>query len=207
VVGFVWNAEDEAYERDFVGDEPKAEGDKVLLDGLVADADWLELIADGPRAKGDSFTLPEELLQRVSHPLGEVNWQIDGKDADDTTKEINAELAANLSGTGKAVWVGVRDEDGKAMGVFEITADLTSKADADAGDRGEKRFVELKVGLEGEVLWDMAAGRIAGYEIEASIVSILTSARMVDMPTGKGEVRQVFELEGTSKHELVVAQE
>lgn len=207
VVGFVWNPQDEAYERDFVGEDAKKDGDKVLLDGLAADADWLELLADGPRAKGESFELPEELFERVQYPLGELNWQIDGKDADDTTKEINVELAANLSGAGKAVWAGVREDDGKQIGVFQITADLTSKADAEAEERGEKRAVELKVGYEGEVLWDMAAGRLAGYEIEASVTSILTSERMIETPKGKGEVRQVFELEGITKHKLVVAQE
>lgn len=208
VVRFTWNAKDEEYERAFVAQEgEKAKADEALLEGLAADADWLALLEGGPRAKDESFALPTELFQRVQYPLGELNWQIDGKDADGVTKEINAELAENLDGEGKAKWLGIREVEGRQLGVFSMSAELTSKADAEAEESGEKRQVDLELSYEGEILWDMAAGRLAQYAIEAEVRSVLTSTRRIESPKGKAEVRQVFDLEGTTKHTLVVTAE
>jgi len=208
VVRFTWNAKDEEYESAFVAQEgEKQTADASLLEGLVADADWLALLEDGPREKGASFELPAEVFQRVQYPLGDLHSQIDGKDPDALTQEINDELTENLAGQGKAVWLGVREEDGRQVGAFSVEAHLTSKADGETESGAEKRTVEAEVDYEGLILWDMAEGRLAEYSIEADMRTVLSSLRSIESPKGKAEVRQVFELEGKTKHTLTVTKD
>jgi antitoxin component of MazEF toxin-antitoxin module len=202
VVRFTWNAKDEEYAAAFVVAEGAEKPDADLLLDLGADVDWLPLLVDGPREKGARFEIDTKLVQRFQNPLGDLHWLVDGKEPDATAKEINAELAESLAGTVAATWQGVREEDGRSMGIFEFEAEVSARAEADVEDTGETRVVEVESTLEGELRWDMAAGRLAGYAIEVDVRSKLVSRRDVEGAQGKAQLEQVFELNGTTQHGL-----
>ncbi|MBL8861617.1 MAG: hypothetical protein JNK02_06350 [Planctomycetes bacterium] len=202
-VRFTWDAGEEEYAPTFVVAEGAERPDASLLEGLAGDLEWIVLLEDGPREVGATFALEAAVFERVQYPLGDLHWLADGEPVERVGKEINEELSENLAGKAKATWRGVREEDGRQLGVFELEADLTSRAEAET-DSGETRAVELELDYEGRVLWDMQAGRLAGYSFEADVRSVLSSTREVQGPQGKVALRQVFDLEGTAKHALTV---
>lgn len=210
-VRFRWDAQEEEYARAFVG-ESKAESgaksdepdDEDLLAGLQPDLDWLPLLADGPREKGASWSIDPKLLSRVQYPLGDLHWQVAGQPRDPVSEAVNDQLDESLTGEARATWEGVRDVDGRALGVFSIHAELSSKAEAETPDGAEVRKVEAEVEYEGEVRWDIAAGRIDSYELEGDVRTVLTSQRTLKSPKGESELRRVFDLRGKAKHTLEV---
>lgn len=207
-VRFTWDGAQEEYARAFEGaDEAKESGEALLLEGLEPDAEWLPLLEDGPREKGASFELDPKLFERIQYPVGELHWVVEGKDADPVSKSINEQLSENLEGEAKATWQGAREVEGRELGVYAIEADLKSRAEAETPDGAETRGVELEVEYEGEILWDLAAGRLAGYAFEADVRSVISTERAMETPKGKREVRQVFDLRGTAKHTLTVTVE
>ncbi len=207
-VQFTWDGKKEEYARALAGAEgEKKASEAEMLDGLQADADWLPLLEDGPREKGASFELDAKLFERVQYPAGELLWVVEGKDPDPVSKAINEQLSENLDGKAKATWQGMRDVDGRELGVFAIEADLKSKAEAETPDGAETRGIELDLEYEGEILWDLAVGHLAGYTLTADVRSQLSTTRTVETPKGKREVRQVFDLRGTAKHVLSVTAE
>lgn len=201
-VRFTWDAKKEEYAR---ACEEK-EVDPDLLAGLQDDADWLPLIEDGPREAGAEFDLEPSLFQRVQYPAGDLHWLVDGKEADPASQTINEQLVENLDGKAKAKWQGPREVDGKQLGVYEVQAQLTSHAEAEAQEGAEKRKVEVEFEYTGEILWDLAAGRLAGYALNADVRSVLSTTRTVESPKGSVEIRQVFDLEGKAKHRLTVTE-
>lgn len=201
-VVFAWDEKEEEYARTC----DAKDFDKELLEDLQPDADWLPLLEGGPREKGASFELDPKLFQRVQNPAGDLHWKVEGQEADPVSKAINEQLAENLGGKAKATWEGEREIDGRKVGVFAIEAELESEAEAETPDGAEKRGVELELGYEGEVWWDLAAGRLAGYALEAEVRSVLSTTRTIESPKGEVEVRQVFDLRGKAKHGLRVTE-
>lgn len=205
-VRFAWDGGKDEYVPTFVGesDEKAKARDAELLERLEADAEWLPLLADGPREKGAKFALDPKVLQRAQYPLGELHWYVEGKEPDPVSLAITIQLAENLDGKAEATWRGTEEVDGRKLGVYAISAQLKSKASAETPDGGETREVDLELEYEGEVRWDLAAGRVDGYELKADVRSVLSTTREVDGPNGKAKVRQVFDLRGQSQHELAV---
>lgn len=199
-VRFTWDGKKEEYAR---ACEEK-EVDPDLLADLQDDADWLPLLEDGPREVGAEFDLEPSIFARVQYPAGDLHWIVDGKEADPASQTINKQLVENLDGKAKATWQGPREVEGKQVGVFEVEAKLTSHAEAEAQEGAEQRKVEVELEYGGEILWDLAAGRLAGYALNADVRSVLSTTRTVESPKGSVEVRQVFDLEGKAKHRLTV---
>ncbi len=199
-VRFAWNGDAEEYEP--VGDVKGL--DKETLAGLAADSEWLALLDGGPREKGAEFSIDPQLFVGVGNPLGELRWQV-GADAPDAAGlSISSQLSENLDGKAKATWQGSREVDGRTLSVFALEAELKSHAAADMDDQGGKREVELGLEYEGEVLFDIAAGRLSGYSFEADAHMVYASSRAQETPQGKVHVRQSFDLAGKAKHVLSV---
>jgi hypothetical protein len=212
-VRFTWDPKDEEYARKLEGETPKSDetadgdgpDDEELLEGLQPDLDWLVLLEDGPREKGASWSIDAKLFTRVQYPLGELHWVVAGQPRDPVSTAVTEQLNASLSGEARATWDGVREVDGRSLGVFTIHAELASKAEAETPDGAEVRKVEAELEYDGEVLWDMAAGRIHSYALEGDVHTVLTSQRTVASPKGDHEIRQVFDLTGKAVHTLQVA--
>lgn len=214
-VRFTWDAKSEEYARKLDGeakDPAKSKSDdgpddEELLAGLQPDLEWLPLLADGPREKGASWSLDPKLLSRVQYPLGELHWFVAGQPRDPASRALNDQLDENLTGEARATWEGVRDVDGRALGVFTIHAELSSKGEVEAETPSgpELRKVDAEVEYEGEVRWDMAAGRIDSYELEGDMHTVLTSQRTLKGPKGESEARRVFDLSGKAVHTLKTA--
>ncbi|MCY2961979.1 MAG: hypothetical protein NTY35_17620 [Planctomycetota bacterium] len=202
-VRFTWDGAKEEYARAFEEKGP----DEDLLAGLQADAQWLPLLEDGPREKGAAFDLEPALFERVQYPAGELHWKVEGKENDPVSKAITEQLSENLDGKAKATWLGAREVDGRELGVFAVEAQLKSNAEAEAGEGGETRKVELELEYEGEILWDLAGAHLAGYTLTADVRSVLSTTRTVESPKGSVEVRQVFDLRGKAAHRLTVTKE
>lgn len=197
-VKFTWDDDDEEYTAK---SEEKAL-DAEALEGIVGDNDWLCLIEGGPREKGVEFALEAKHFAYVANPLGELRWQTDGKESDPTGRAIVAQFVENIAGEAKATWEGSREVDGRELSVFAVSAKLNSHAKADPSDG--KREARFELEYEGEVLWDLEAGRVAGYALEADAHMVQSSTRMVKSPQGEVELRQVFDLTGTTRHALTV---
>lgn len=174
--------------------------DTEFLKGLKGDSEWLELLGSKEREKGAEFEISAKVFARVISPLGDVRWHVEGKEPDPVARSINAQTSENLDGPARATWKGSRDVDGRAYGVFHVAAELKSHAEVDIGDG--KREWQLEIDYEGEVLWDLEAGRVSGYRLAANVHVIQATTRQMESPDGKAEVRQVFDLTGKTQYAL-----
>lgn len=199
-VRFTWDAEKEEYAKAWVGEG----ADDELLEMLDADLDWLGILPGKAVEKGDSWKLEPKLFVSLQLPAGSLHWTVEGKDPDPVSEVINAQLSENMDGESKATWEGLREVEGKELGVFAIEAELTTNGKGGAGDGSEERSMALEIEYEGEVLWDMAGGHIAGFTFEGKVSALMSIERTLDTPKGQVQFRQQFDLSGTSKHELSV---
>jgi hypothetical protein len=199
-VVFTWDSEKKEYAKAWDGEG----GDDELLEKLEADVDWLGLLPGKAVEKGDSWSLDPKLFVSLQLPGGNLHWKVEGKEPDPVSESINSQLSENMDGESKATWQGRREVDGKELGVIAIEADLTTQGKAGSDDGREERSMELEVEYEGEVLWDMDGGHIAGFTFEGKVHALMSIERPLPTPQGEVPLRQEFDLSGTSKHELEV---
>jgi hypothetical protein len=199
-VRFTWDPEAGEYDEAWVDKG----SDDELLEKLEADVDWLGLLPKKPVEKGDTWKLDAKVFVSLQLPSGDLHWKVEGKDPDPVGESISNQLSENLAGDAKATWQGRREVDGQELGVIAIEADLDSHGEGGNKD-GEQRTMKLEVEYEGEVLWDLTAGRLAGYAIDGKVRMLMSIESKRPMPQGEALVRQEFDLNGTSRHELEVA--
>lgn len=187
---FTWNDDSGG----FVASFPKDGGDPGLLEDLAEDMDFRFVLPKGKVADDESWDLDAKSFASVMDPGGDLKLEDKDKDADeDSDQHVGKEIRKHLTGKAHATWKGVREEDGKKLGAIAISADLSSEGDADSnGEVAGKTHFKLELELEGELLWDLAAGHFHSFQSTGTVKLDTTSSAKVPA----GEVRQELVLEG-----------
>jgi hypothetical protein len=195
-VFFTWSEETSA----FVASFPKNGGDADLLEDLNEDMDMRSMLPKGKVAEDESWDLDPKEFGSVLAPGGDL--KLKDKDADEgSNPSIGKEIRKHLDGKAHATWKGVREEGGKKVGVIALTADLVSEGEVESkGDMAGKTHFKLKLALEGELLWDLAAGHFHAFQAIGKVQLDTAATATVKMGDQSAEMRQELDLEGETSY-------
>ncbi len=154
-VVFTWNDEEHSYSKKFDGDG----ADEELLAPLVEDTDLRAFLPGKSVAAGDEWDIEAANFDFWMNPAGDV--ALTNAEDDEDSAEVEKQLRANLEGSIKATYKGERDEGGVTVGVIALVCKVQSKSETSTDQEGAKatKLYELAFELEGEILWDLKAGR------------------------------------------------
>jgi len=195
-VFFTWS--DEA--SGFVASFAKDGGDAELLDGLIEDMDLRFLLPKGKVAADESWDLDAKAFGSILAPGGDL--KLKEKDADEASdRSIGKEIRKNLDGKAHATWKGVREEGGKRLGTIALSADLSSEGDAESkGEEAGKVHFKLKLELEGELVWDLAAGHFQSFQASGKVRLDTAESAQLEMGDKSAEMRQEITFEGETSY-------
>jgi hypothetical protein len=169
-VRFHWKEDGEIYERSF----HESEGDDVLLLNLSDDMDLRALLPGKNVSEGDAWDVPGSKLLPIFLPgglPGQISPDEGGPALQTALDEIQVELA-KLVGDAKLAckYHGSRDEDGARVADIRFTLngkgplDLSKVFESMMADEEVTPQVDATANVElegeGELLWDVAAGRV-----------------------------------------------
>ena len=185
-VRFVWDEEEEVYERSWVGEAATL----ADLERWSAELDLLALLPAGEVDAGERWTVRGAPLWNVILSGFDFH-RVLGQGLEDAN--VPEEVAAALEelvneSVAEATWVGVRAEDGVELGEITLAFEAERSFDVDPGlidlhqeDATVTSFeVELELDLDGTLAWNMAAGRFESFELAGDGMLVLEFAATVD---------------------------
>lgn len=202
-VRFTRDEKSDEWKAKWAGDDASKD-DAMLLENLEGSTDLTAFLPDGDVEVGASWDLDADAFHAIDDPGGEL--KLAEEDAKDTESQRARwkQMHDALAGKGKATWRGVKEIDGKKVGVIEVEAKLSTKAATDANDEGVSLGIDLEFELAGEIHWNVAAGHVESYQLDGPVKAKFTQTRSIDTPQGKHEIKQVFHLAGEGKNSLAV---
>jgi hypothetical protein len=219
-VEFTWNEKDGAYEKKYKDSD---EGADELKD-LDPDMDLRVLLPEKKVSKGDSWTVPADKLKPLFFPGGMITKA--PEDDPEGFERIKEELESQFSQFLKefkvtCTYKGPKEEGGKSAAQIDFTFDgkmkldmgsiieevITSQGGEDVPDMDVKALFGMTLKGEGTLLWNMAAGHMANFDMKADAgldVAIEVHAQEADTPvdvnvSGKAEGKLTWELAPNGK--------
>jgi len=177
-VVFTWDAEEQRHSAKFDGEG----ADEKLLGGLFEDTDLRTFLPGKKLEKGDSWNIEPKAFRHVIDPGGELHFESDDEDQDDD--DDDEQLNENLTGEIRATFEGTREEDGAQLAVVKLSCTLKTFRENESSeeDFSTVQRLEVEFKLEGELVWELASGRLSSYQLEGD-------AKLVDKNTSTGEIQ------------------
>lgn len=202
---FTWNAEKDAFDKKF----HESLGDDALLEKLEEDIDLRGFLPEKGVAEGDTWEIEPKAFNVVVQPGGDLAMaKKDEETSADKPDGPGAQMAENLKGKATATYKGTRDVDGVKCGVIEIKAELETSAEFTPEEApGGEAKAELKatMELEGEVLWDLAAGHVHAADIHGSQSATMKITASMEMGGQAHSMIQEIDLGGDVKTTLKIS--
>lgn len=196
-IRFRWNAEEEAYEREWVD----AEGKENSLEHMAVDADLRGLLPEGAVEVGQTWEARGPGVLRLLVPLYAIEDIGEGEALDG--EEIPPELLEQLEALGEEVavtctWRGAHEEGGRTLGRIDLALALDHSLDVDPsafdedmeGMEVEPMTLSIASQLNGFVDWDLEGNHMAAVELAGS------GTLALDFAMSNAEMG--FELEGSA---------
>ncbi len=177
-VRFTWNEDDETYDRAFVDEDEEGN-----LDVLHEDMDLRALLPEGEVDEGDSWEVDPERVLDVLLPGTDPVSLLTAADIPEEGRGFAQAIAEGFGEIGEettlvCTYRGTRDVDGVeaaiiavelegSLGIDLISALSAMELPADADI--ESATLELQFEGEGELLWNMAAGHLLSFELNADV--------------------------------------
>jgi hypothetical protein len=164
---FRWDGDDESYAAEFVDDS----GDGALLDELEQDADLAGFLPPGDVEVDGTWTVGKDAMGKLLSPGGNLHF-VDEDGEEDENDDLAEQFEENLTGELRATYRGMREVDGRELASIELEGTFETEAELEDDENGVLGTASMTLELEGELLWDLAAGhavsiRLAGpCEIE-----------------------------------------
>ncbi len=183
-------------------------GETSLLDGLRADLGLAELLPEDPVEVGDTWTVDGAELEILFNPGGELHWELPAEMAEHMLPEIESrehsgELELTLVKLGEDGEHAHCSVTGTLVRVTTQPGDLSEVpvTDGDATDTVTETWE-----VEGDLVWNLAAGQVASLELDGSFAQMTLTERDPDQPgstyestfTIDGEFRVTVEAEPQS---------
>lgn len=192
-VRFAWNEEDGKFETTWEGDG----GDDGLLEGLVEDTDLRVCLPAGDVAEGDKWELGADAFRSMSDPGGDLALKEESDDEDD--EKLSRDLRDNMEGKLEATFKGLREVDGGKYAVIALEGEMKTKAEkAESGGEGHSSTMELALTfqVQGEILWDAAAGRAHSFELDCAVAAKMANVSRFEMENQAFEMNQTLSFQG-----------
>lgn len=166
-VVFKWNADKDQYECKFAGDE---KGDDELLADLEADMDYRALLPEKDAAPGAKWKLDlADVKGCFLRPGGDLPFHGE-KPAREMDLRMRKAVWESTKGEVELELGEAREEDGHHLSVIRFHGKELADASTDAdGDEPGPSRLELtgEESIEGELTWDLDAGRAKGISWNA----------------------------------------
>lgn len=205
-VVFTWDDDAEEYGAEYDGEE----ADEDLLDELEIGSVLARFLSDDEVEEGDSWEVDVDAFNKLSAPGGYLAILTEGEDEDED-RDSSRQIADNLEGDIVATFDGLREVDGEEFAVVLLTLELVTEVERE-GKLEEQDGVERRIGetasfefeLEGELLWDVAAGLPRSLQLEGDMSITIVSRQEISAPRGELEIVQTREYEGVLAFEVSV---
>ncbi len=219
-VQFQWDEDEGEYITSYHGDE---EGDEELLENLDIDMDLLALLPDDEVAVDDTWEIKGEGLESIFFPGGMPGITTpDEEGAEEMAALFKEELEAQFEEAFddfviRCKYVGSREEDEIEVG--EITFDYEGQASIDlseliqaaidlqAGEMGVEADVVATIDLEfegeGTLLWNLAAGHVASFDMKGDITVLADVEADIDAMGESHSMVMSAEVSGEAAWEMV----
>lgn len=215
-IRFKWNPDAETYDVSY----EDGEGDEDALERLHVDMDFRAMLPDGEVSEGDTWTLDSEQVAGVIlFGLRTNGFSLDmdgelGPMQDLLESELIPQLEALAQGlTAECTYRGRETVDGRSLGSIGIeldgegTLDLAGlilgmiEAQAPEGLELEVDITEAVVLLtlegEGELLWDLEAGRFHAFELAPDLEILVDLLMSIDAGGETQDIEASVELFGS----------
>ena len=215
-VVFTWDADESDYVKKF---DPEEE-DTELLEDLFEDMDLRALLPKDDVSEGDEWTIEASNLGTILAPGGNLAMVPEEMDAKAMMGggmgmggSMSDFLSELLDGEATGKFLGMREVDGQKLGAIKITLDISSSndmteqvlemlEDADMPEEAQMDFdhidVEFTLEGEGELLWDMEAGRAFSFELSGPTTMTYDVGIAMEMEgMGAMTIEQMMEMSGT----------
>ena len=169
-VVYKWDGDEETFTAAFAED---SQGDENLLAPTWCEADMLGFLPVGEVEEGDTWSVDVDAWRHVLEPGGDLSFL--NKEGESNSDEIDQDISDSLDGEIECEFQGFREEDDVRLAVIAVTIDLTGTGDTEEAleiDDNEQvsggvqhRIVTIETELEGELLWDVAAGHMASFHV------------------------------------------
>ena len=190
---FTWSDEEQDYEIAFADE---GEDEDALLEGLFEDMDLRAFLPEDEVSEGDSWDI-DPIEFRLANSPGGVDFV--GDDEDQAEEELEDDLDEAMDGDFTGTLRGTREEGGRRVAVIGLELELETSAEQTV-DR-EEGEVLLEVAatfeLEGELLWDLEGGHLAGLELDGTLEMREAETSIFVAPNDvEYEVVQTMEMSG-----------
>jgi hypothetical protein len=207
-VVFAWSEEDEEYTASF--GEGSGEGlDTELLADLEESLDFEMLLPEKEVEEGDEWTLQSEPLRDLLALGGDFHFDDEDESPQD---ELNGRaLEDELEGTATCTYRGTREVDGRALSVIAIVLSGTGTAEEDSEQEAGPITVDVharadaEMALEGELLWDAAAGHFAHLALKGTVEFTLTETSSFEAEGESQERESAVTFAGTLSIDFAAA--
>lgn len=177
-VWFRWDEENGEYGARF-DEESEDRGDELLEDlEAVADLTWF--LPDEEVEEGDRWEIDVEAFRQLSSLSGDL--KVHSED-DEGADEFGEQFDDNLEGELEGKLVELRGEGDERVAVIELVAKLHTEVEIEGEDTTEEmegastdRW-EFSFELEGELLWDLAAGRARHLDLAGEVETTMATRR------------------------------
>ncbi|WP_145183147.1 hypothetical protein [Planctomycetes bacterium Pla163] len=198
---FTWDGEEE----DYVASLPEESTlDEDLLEDLLGDYEFAELLPDGDIEVGAEWDIDPAFFEFMVEPGGEMHLKPSDADAneyDEMAEQIEeAGVEPTYEGTLKGKLVSVEEGVAKIEITIEIemTLDLSGELEPMTQDTpmGELEINPVEVVVErtaegtGTLMWHVAKGRLISFTMEADVTEVNTSNVEIDFG---GETMEQFQ--------------
>lgn len=188
---FAWDADKKEYTKKFDG-----EGDAELLENLELDMDYTALLPAADAEAGAKWEVDfADAKLALLRPGGDMPFH-SGKEPLPVEKKMRSADWDAKKGKVSLELGKTTEEDGHKLATIKFHGDITSDADAerDGEDKGPAKLrVEDNEKFEGELVWDLSAGRASSIEWNSKGAMTLTVSIAAQSKDGEDlMVEQVF---------------
>lgn len=209
-----WKQDDGSWSARFAdledGTDAAKPDDEELLTGLIGDLDWLRALPDGDVEDGREWALEAETLRGWLRPGGRLSL-IQGEETAAESNAREAELDANLEGKLTATYRGEREHDGVRSAVIALTLEFETYGEEQLpgreqpdGTQGPTADRKLSYGyeLEGEILWDRAAGCAREGRLSGDVTFVQSTVAQIETPDGSKSFEERLRFAGKNSYEF-----
>lgn len=205
-VVFTWDAKAEEYKCAF--DEASAkDADEELLEELTEDMDMRGFLPGKSVKEGDTWEVSAKaFFTNMGIPGGDMKMESDKEDEEEEGPSMNSQMLENVEGKCSATYVEEREVDGKKCAVIKLVGELKTKGtvglpmpEGAPSGASRTRSMEIAFESEGELLWNIEAGRFHSCEIQSKVNFTMRLGMNMTAPDGEHKIDQVFDFEGEAK--------